>query len=464
MGDKMFKKLKTLFDKEKTTIGFFKKINYPQKYKEIDSLLDDMPYKDEKFDVAAFDESYIVLHQTSIGSYTTYDHPGIRNKYNTNVKEKTCSCKDWTNTRKHYELFDPRRLCKHLIQELQDSDIQLHYPYYQQEIVFYKNNERGFKRNIDEIIDLSKFGLMVFVSEWCDVFDIEGNRYGFKFDWETGNKIWANGIAPKGYQEVEKIFQNNFIQPHYMSKDELQEIGRWLEKNRGYSKCKFTIELETMYILPPGVLCYRTMDVDCGLAYEVSEFYCNKDYLRIDYLNHDSDYFKRLKPSFDSDAFTKWQNYKDPYIEQQKIDEEKDKIRSKGFVLDGDVENFYCQPENITIDGYAIEEKLLSKYPNISKRTFHMRLKKLGILNKPNHKWIFTEKGLEYGYNLIIRYTYNQDIQEFPCFYCDASSKEFIKYSQTISTEYGDILYPDCIALYDISKFKQLMELINNAL
>jgi hypothetical protein len=245
-----------------------------------------------------------------------------------------------------------------------------------------------------------------------------------------------------------------------MSKDELQEIGRWLEKNRGYSKCKFTIELETMYILPAGVLCYRTMDVDCGLAYEVSEIYCNKDYLRIDYLNHDSDYFKRLKPSFDSNAFTIWQNYKDPYIEQQKIDEEKDKIRSKGFVLNGDVENFYCEPENITIDGYAIEEKLLSKYPDISKRTFHIRLKKLGILDKPNYKWIFTENGLQYGYNLIIGHTYNQDIQNFPCFYCDANSKEFIKYSQTTTTKYGDILYPDCIALYNISKFKQLMELI----
>ncbi len=208
MGNKMFKNLKNLFSKK--TIEFFQKISDTQKHKKIDSVFNDRSFNDGKFDVAAFDESYVILHQTSTGGYTTYDHPGIRNKYDTNIKEKTCSCKDWTDTRSHYELYDPRRLCKHLIQELKDLDVQQHYPYYQQEIAFYKNKERGFKRDFDEIIDLSKFGLMVFVSEWCDVFDIKGNRYGFRFDWETGDKIWAKGIKPNNYQEVEQIFQDKF--------------------------------------------------------------------------------------------------------------------------------------------------------------------------------------------------------------------------------------------------------------
>lgn len=466
----MFEIFKTLFTNQKATNfehntqKFFENINTLQKYKEIDALLDGMPFGDGKFDDSAFNESYTTLHQTPTGGYVTYDHPGIRNEYDTDTKAKTCSCKDWNDTRKQYGLYDPRRLCKHLIHELSKSDIQQHYPYYQQKIAFYKSKERGFKRDFDEIIDLSKFGLMVFVTEWCDVFDVEGNRYGFKFDWETGNKIWAKGNAPKGYQEVEKIFQDRFVQPQYMSEDELQEIGRWLEKNRAYSKCEFSIEMETMYILSPGVLCYRTMDVDCRLEYDVRNIYCNKNYLRIDYWSHDSDYFQRLKPSASSAAFTKWQNYKDPYIEQQKINEEKSKIRSKGFVLDGDIKNFYCEPEDISIHGYETEDKLLVKYPEISKRAFHIRLKKMGIISNPHYKWIFTEEGLKYGYNLIIRRTYNQSVQEFPAFYCDANSKEFVRYSQTITTDHGDTLYLDCIALYDVSRFEEVLELFKENL
>lgn len=123
------------------------------------------------------------------------------NEYNTNIVNLTCSCPDWIETREQYKVYDPRRLCKHIINKLDVNNLPIEISKFKESIEFYQKKEWGFKRNFDEIIELDTFTLLGDF-DWIDVFDENGIRYGVKKEQFTKDIYWANNKKPK------KIFSN----------------------------------------------------------------------------------------------------------------------------------------------------------------------------------------------------------------------------------------------------------------
>ena len=124
------------------------------------------------------------------------------NTYDTNIAKLTCSCLDWEETRKEYQTNDPRRLCKHIINKLDINNLPSQIYKFKESIEFYQEKEWGFKKDFDEIIELNNFTLLV-NTDWIDVFDENGIRYGVKKDYSS-NIYWANNIKPNRYQIIEK--------------------------------------------------------------------------------------------------------------------------------------------------------------------------------------------------------------------------------------------------------------------
>ena len=104
----------------------------------IESSMRRFPFDDGLFNINNFEKSYLESREDKVGSYVTYEHPGIRNEYNTDIITKTCSCEDWRGTRSHYNTNDPRRLCKHLIQVIDEEETNRIFPYFKKRIDFYK--------------------------------------------------------------------------------------------------------------------------------------------------------------------------------------------------------------------------------------------------------------------------------------------------------------------------------------
>ena len=67
------------------------------------------------------------------------------NSYNTDLVKQTCSCLDWKETRQEYELDDPRRLCKHIINKLDLNNLNDSLKYFRESLEYYQENEKALQ-------------------------------------------------------------------------------------------------------------------------------------------------------------------------------------------------------------------------------------------------------------------------------------------------------------------------------
>ena len=76
------------------------------------------------------------------------------NVYETNLKNLTCSCEDWKQTKQEYPLDDPRRLCKHIINKLDINNLLNNLKYFKEDIKICQEKEWGFYKQFKKIITL----------------------------------------------------------------------------------------------------------------------------------------------------------------------------------------------------------------------------------------------------------------------------------------------------------------------
>ena len=158
------------------------------------------------------------------------------NTYNTDTKKLTCSCKDWTESRKEFSLNDPRRLCKHIINQLDINNLPNDIKRFKTSITFYQENQKGYNKYFDKLIEIpnSDFIAEYTDGDWINIFDNEFNRYGFLI--KDDEYIWAKSTKPKEYQTIEIFFAKEEYQPVVaLTNNEIKNIENSLDN-------KFTIE------------------------------------------------------------------------------------------------------------------------------------------------------------------------------------------------------------------------------
>jgi DNA-directed RNA polymerase subunit M/transcription elongation factor TFIIS len=152
---------------------------------------------------------------------------GIMNSYDTNTEEQTCSCTDWEKRRHIYPFNDPRRLCKHLIKQLDLHNLPEELKIYGQELLFKQKQGKGFITNIYSIIKVPDTSLVVvYKPDWCDVYDEQGNRYSMAlYDYNHEEIIWTRGNKPKEHYRLELFFQDDGFQlPRDIEIDEIDQL------------------------------------------------------------------------------------------------------------------------------------------------------------------------------------------------------------------------------------------------
>ena len=133
------------------------------------------------------------------------------NVYKTDTKKLTCSCPNWVESRIKYSISDPRRLCKHIINQLNINELPNEIKRYKASIKFYQDKEKGY-RLFDKQIMIPDTDLVAeYVDgDWINIYDNEANKYGLLVLDE--NYIWAQSTKPKNYKAVEIFFASREYQ------------------------------------------------------------------------------------------------------------------------------------------------------------------------------------------------------------------------------------------------------------
>ena len=153
------------------------------------------------------------------------------NEYNTNIEKLTCSCPDWTETRKQYQTNDPRRLCKHIINKLDLDNLQFQIKRFKDSIRFYQKEGWGFKRNFNEIIELQNI-TMLCNSDSVETFDNSGKRCYAKRHYMSDTITWSDEQKPLEYKEIEKyLIQEYEAVAILLEEEEYSEIIKFIKKN-----------------------------------------------------------------------------------------------------------------------------------------------------------------------------------------------------------------------------------------
>jgi len=137
------------------------------------------------------------------------------NIYNTDIKNLTCTCKDWVETRATFPITDPRRLCKHIIHNLDIHNLSDELKYFKEPLEHYKTSEKGYTKDFDRVINFSDMGCQVLYvkDNWLNVYYKDGSKYAFiPYSYEKGFK-WAKDKKPKDFQKIEIYFDEDKYLP-----------------------------------------------------------------------------------------------------------------------------------------------------------------------------------------------------------------------------------------------------------
>lgn len=137
------------------------------------------------------------------------------NTYNTDLENQTCTCLDWQETRQEFKQNDPRRLCKHIINILDTNNLSNELKYFKESLTYYQENQKGFVKDFDEVMYILEADCKILYTknDWINVYDKNGNRYGFlPYSYDAGFK-WAENKKPKKFQEIEIYFDKDEYLP-----------------------------------------------------------------------------------------------------------------------------------------------------------------------------------------------------------------------------------------------------------
>ena len=299
------------------------------------------------------------------------------NEYNTDIDRLTCDCKDWEEVRKSYEYKDPRRLCKHIIRKLDINDLPSELKKFKDLLYFYQEKAKGFKTNFDRIIyleDLTLLGL----SDWIDVCDTNGIRYGVKKD---DNHIrWANQNKPKNYKVVEEYLNENIHYPNPLSADEQTYI---LQKIKQLDKRFLNLKI--------SVSMSRFSSLETERYYEIN---CNDYYLDRTSILVNNDYSLITVYSGEEYKINRDDSKLDKIRKQREIEEKKQ--QEMELIAKKKREEFEANYDTVT-------NLLKAESSRFSSVKFNQQLKELHLIYKNQLKnekrWIIQDLGLYYGVN-----------------------------------------------------------------
>ena len=371
----------------------------------------------------------------------------IKNEYSTDIEKLTCTCLDWQEKRCQYAMDDPRRLCKHIVKKLDLNSLLKAVKYFRESIVYYQSNNKGFNDfDFDKIIHLPQNDLKILGYEnlfhgiWMNVYDKEGNRYGFLIDRYTFAFIWAKEKKPIGYEEVEEYFSQPYMKlPLRLQEYEKNELIQYIKMMiPGKETSHFSIEEDQDIPSPSGIYYSAGEQNDNvrniidhqirGIVVKndemIIEVYGGKEYS----IARDCERLKlieeNIKINKEKERILKEENEKrqqqewEEYIANQKV-----KAEQKEYLYD--VKDTPCKETTKNMQNeeayeyylkyYDSYDKILSHYSGTKKllevtnskitvAQFHKVLKSLNMITKVDNlnlnDWILLNDGLSYGINM----------------------------------------------------------------
>jgi len=387
------------------------------------------------------------------------------NEYNTNITKLTCSCPDWKETRQQYEVSDPRRLCKHIINKLNVNNLPVEISNFKESIEFYQKKEWGFKRDFNEIIELDTFTLLGNI-DWIDVFDENGNRYGVLIEPFSRKIYWAKNKKPKNCSTIEDfLIKESEKIPLPLEEEEYPQIISFIKEVLPHKKDLFISIENSQYIPTSDGIIYdiweskltpeqeRKLEQKLLHKYTENEAYhklgeakstplgeehefCIYEALTVTNnkiiigmysgkkykLSRNYKYVKQLKESRELKQRLKAEEQEKLW--QEELEQKRKIATEKGYILaqdyEGklyDIQNIYNHPDELSWDEYEkIKNSILGNYDtlqhlikkyslNISTAKFNKALKNLNFIEKDSllnqNDWIIKDDGLKYGINLI---------------------------------------------------------------
>lgn len=137
------------------------------------------------------------------------------NTYNTDLEKQTCTCLDWKESRQEFKINDPRRLCKHIINQLDINNLPYELSYFKESLEYYQKNEYAFTTDFEELIYISQADCKILYKNfgWINIYDKDGNKYGFLIYGFDESFKWAKNKKPQLFQEIEIFFDNDEYLP-----------------------------------------------------------------------------------------------------------------------------------------------------------------------------------------------------------------------------------------------------------
>ena len=137
------------------------------------------------------------------------------NNYDTDMTNFTCSCEDWKQTRKDYPQYDPRRLCKHIINKLDIENLSKNLNFFKEDLEFYKKKAKGFRKEFNKVIPLlnSQYIALYCDDDWSNIYDQNGNKFALIITSFNNDFKWAQDKKPKDFMEIEIYFDKDEYLP-----------------------------------------------------------------------------------------------------------------------------------------------------------------------------------------------------------------------------------------------------------
>lgn len=365
------------------------------------------------------------------------------NIYNTDTKMLTCSCKDWEETRSIYSMDDPRRLCKHIINKLDINNLPLQIKTFKESIEFYQNKEYGFTKDFEKIIKFPITKLTVLLNyDWMNIFDSDGNEYGYLNDSYTGNHHWSGAKKPVGYEEIESFFKKKYDSKFLgLQGKEKSQLIQFIKTNiPSKQDVNFSFQEGYSELFKDVSILYLEETKNFVSYYEENEDY-KINFVEIDKYNitlnmkngnnisykRDYDYAMAVKEEIRvKQEAEKLIHLKQLNEERQKYEEElykkRQEAKAKGYLwlvkdsiyreaiticnLDqcAQYTEHLNATQNISLKYKSIKELLETSKTDINLVQFNISLKKMGFVKKVKglnlNDWIVVNDGLKFGINL----------------------------------------------------------------
>lgn len=386
------------------------------------------------------------------------NHEKIQNKdYKTNINTLNCNCKNWLMTRNNFPKNDPRRLCKHLIEKLDETNLPKEIFKYKHNILYYKSTNKGFRDDFNHLIEIPNTGctlLYKYEFEWMSLFDENGNKYGFMIG-GNGRFSWSKETKPASSKTIEAFFTNNqYLSPIELSSIEKHEIIKLISE-------KYKVVQENNHIYSSLAVIYDIVDENGDYRDTGSVVVTNEN---IVIKLHDNKKRNRLIINRDEQIIEK--KLKERFLQINKFalnKEENEQIWDKnleneqGYISFSDEQ--YKAKEIILSDYGKTGELLKQVNSTITTLRFHKILVEMQFLTKKrfynNNSWILIGEGLKYGINYEVCLSQCSETPEWEVIFDYVT----MTFKNEIKKNHKDFIYGSSV-LWNKNKFQELLDLV----